>query len=149
MLPQSPFTPTQIHNEPMTTSELAIELDDQPLANSESDAFVFFGATGDLAHKKIFPALHNMVRHGTLNVPVIGLAKSEWTIDQFRNPARDGIEKFGGGVDESAFARLMELLRYIDGEYGTQRPSPPCGSSLKRRSARLTTSPFHPVCSRP
>jgi len=68
----------------MAASEIAIQTEDQPMADSQSDAFVFFGATGDLAHKKIFPALHNMVRHGTLNVPVIGIAKSGWTIDQLR-----------------------------------------------------------------
>ena len=87
MLPQSPLKPTQIHNEPMTTSELAIELDDQPLANSEPDAFVFLERP-EISPKNIFPMLHNMVRHGTLNVPVIGLAKSGWSIDQFWNRAR-------------------------------------------------------------
>jgi glucose-6-phosphate 1-dehydrogenase len=102
----------------MATPEIAIGIEDQPRANPVSDAFVFLGATGDLAHKKIFPALHNMVRHGTLKVPVIGLAKSGWTIDQLRNRARDSIEKFGGGVDEAAFGRLMQLLHYIDGDYG-------------------------------
>jgi glucose-6-phosphate 1-dehydrogenase len=82
-----------------------------------ADAFVFFGATGDLAHKKIFPALQKMVRRGNLNVPVIGVAKSGWSLDQLRARARDSVEKFGGGVDEKAFPKLMELLRYIDGDY--------------------------------
>jgi glucose-6-phosphate 1-dehydrogenase len=82
-----------------------------------SDAFVFFGATGDLAHKKIFPSLQSMVKHGSLNVPVIGVAKSGWTIEQLRDRARDGITKFGGGVDEAAFSKLCELLVYIDGDY--------------------------------
>jgi glucose-6-phosphate 1-dehydrogenase len=82
-----------------------------------SDAFVFFGATGDLAHKKIFPALQNMIKQGTLNVPVIGVAKSGWNLEQLRDRARDGITKFGGGVDEAAFARLCELMVYIDGDY--------------------------------
>ena len=82
-----------------------------------SDAFVFFGATGDLAHKKIFPALQNMVKQGALNVPVIGVAKSGWTVDQLKDRARDGITKFGGGVDEAAFAKLCELMQYIDGDY--------------------------------
>ena len=59
--------------------EVAIETEDQITANSVSDAFVFFGGTGDLARKKIFPALHNMVRHGTLKVPVIG--RSEIGVD--------------------------------------------------------------------
>ncbi|MGB8888502.1 MAG: glucose-6-phosphate dehydrogenase [Candidatus Korobacteraceae bacterium] len=82
-----------------------------------SDAFVFFGATGDLAYKKIFPALQSMVQHGTLNVPVIGVAKSGWTVEQLRERARDSLVKFGGGVDEEAFARLCELLSYLDGDY--------------------------------
>src|SRR5450759_560671 len=82
-----------------------------------SDALVFFGATGDLAHKKIFPALQHMIRRGTLNVPVIGVAKSGWTIEQFRDRARDSLTQYGGGVDEDAFRKLIELLRYVDGDY--------------------------------
>ncbi len=82
-----------------------------------SDAFVFFGATGDLAYKKIFPALQNMVRQGMLEVPVIGVAKSGWTLEQLRDRARDSLVKYGGGVDEAAFSRLCELLSYIDGDY--------------------------------
>jgi glucose-6-phosphate 1-dehydrogenase len=82
-----------------------------------SDAFVFFGATGDLAHKKIFPALQAMVKHGTLNVPVIGVAKSGWTTERLRERARDGVTKFGGGMDPEAFPKLCELLSYIDGDY--------------------------------
>ena len=84
---------------------------------SSSDALVFFGATGDLAHKQIFPALQSMIRHGNLNVPVIGVAKSGWTIDQFRARARDSLAQHGGGVDEPAFAKLIKLLHYIDGGY--------------------------------
>ena len=84
---------------------------------SLSDALVFFGATGDLAHKKIFPALQSMIRRGNLNVPVIGVAKSGWNIDQFRERARDSLVHYGGGVDEAAFAKLVQLLQYIDGDY--------------------------------
>jgi glucose-6-phosphate 1-dehydrogenase len=82
-----------------------------------SDAFVFFGATGDLAHKKIFPSLQAMIKRGNLNVPVIGVAKAGWNLEQLRERARDGITKFGGGVDEAAFAKLVSLLNYIDGDY--------------------------------
>jgi glucose-6-phosphate 1-dehydrogenase len=82
-----------------------------------SDALVFFGATGDLAHKKIFPALQSMIRRGSLNVPVIGVAKSGWNLDQFRDRARDSLAQYGGGVDEGAFAKLTQLLQYIDGDY--------------------------------
>jgi glucose-6-phosphate 1-dehydrogenase len=85
--------------------------------NTPSDAFVFFGATGDLAHKKIFPSLQAMIKRGNLNVPVIGVAKAGWNLEQLRERARDGIQKFGGGVDENAFAKLIELLKYIDGDY--------------------------------
>jgi glucose-6-phosphate 1-dehydrogenase len=82
-----------------------------------SDALVFFGATGDLAHKKIFPALQSMVRRGTLTVPVVGVAKAGWTIEQLRERARDSLKTYGGGVDESAFSKLVSLLKYVDGDY--------------------------------
>jgi glucose-6-phosphate 1-dehydrogenase len=82
-----------------------------------SDAFVFFGATGDLAYKKIFPALQSMIRRGHLAVPVIGVAKAGWTIDRLRERARASLVDHGGGVDEAAFAKLAGLLRYVDGDY--------------------------------
>ncbi|MGC2497589.1 MAG: glucose-6-phosphate dehydrogenase, partial [Acidobacteriaceae bacterium] len=84
--------------------------------NVHSDALVFFGATGDLAYKKIFPALQAMVKRGHLNVPVVGVAKSGWTIDNLRARARDSVEKHGG-IDAAAFDKLMSLLRYVDGDY--------------------------------
>src|SRR5207253_7712804 len=83
-----------------------------------SDALVFFGASGDLVYKKIFPALHAMARRGRLDVPVIGVARSEWTPEQFRARARERVERHGGGVDEVAFAKLRDRLRYVRGEYG-------------------------------
>jgi glucose-6-phosphate 1-dehydrogenase len=86
------------------------------MSGTHSDALVFFGATGDLAHKKIFPALQAMIRRGHLEVPVIGVAKAGWGIDQFRERARDSVEKHGG-VDETAFKKLAGLLRYVDGDY--------------------------------
>jgi glucose-6-phosphate 1-dehydrogenase len=82
-----------------------------------SDALAFFGATGDLAYKKIFPALHAMARRGHLGFPVIGVAKSGWNLDQLRARARESIEKHGGGVNDEAFKRLIAHLRYIDGDY--------------------------------
>ena len=82
-----------------------------------SDALVFFGATGDLAYKKIFPALHNMFRRGTLDVPVIGVAKAGWTRSQLLERARASIQEHGGGVDEAAFATLDKQLDYVDGDY--------------------------------
>ena len=86
------------------------------MSEPHSDALVFFGATGDLAYKKIFPSLQAMVRRGHLSVPVIGVAKAGWTLDQFKARARDSVEKHGG-LDPAAFARLCTLLRYVDGDY--------------------------------
>ncbi len=86
------------------------------MSDRNSDALVFFGATGDLAYKKIFPALHAMVKRGHLNVPVIGVAKAGWTLEQLRARARDSIEKHGG-ADATALATLSGLLRYVDGDY--------------------------------
>src|SRR5437588_10741474 len=87
-----------------------------PNASALSDALVLFGATGDLAYKQIFPSLQQMIRHGNLNVPVIGVAKAGWSLEQFRERAHDSLEKHGG-VDSAAFPKLMELLNYIDGDY--------------------------------
>ncbi len=84
----------------------------------QSDALVFFGATGDLAYKKIFPALQAMVRRGSLDMPVIGVAKSGWTLEQLKARAQDSLEKHGGGVDPDAFRKLVGMLHYIDGDYG-------------------------------
>jgi glucose-6-phosphate 1-dehydrogenase len=86
------------------------------MKDAPSDALVFFGATGDLAHKKIFPALQAMVRRGNLDVPVIGVARAGWTLEQFCRHARDSVEKHGG-VDEAAFAKLCSLLQYVNGDY--------------------------------
>ena len=84
------------------------------------DALVFFGATGDLAHKKVFPALQAMVKRGHLNVPIIGVAKASWNLDQLKARARESLESHGG-VDSAASDKLLSLLRYVDGDY--QDPS--------------------------
>ena len=81
-----------------------------------SDALVFFGATGDLAYKKIFPALQAMVKRDHLDFPVIGVAKAGWNLEQFRARAKDSLEKHGG-LDPAAFEKLSKLLRYVDGDY--------------------------------
>ena len=86
------------------------------MSEVQSDALVFFGATGDLAYKKIFPALQAMLKRGHLDVPVIGVARAGWSLDQFRDRARDSLEKHGG-LDPSAFKKLAALLRYVDGDY--------------------------------
>jgi glucose-6-phosphate 1-dehydrogenase len=84
--------------------------------DSHSDALVFFGATGDLAYKKIFPALQSMVKRGRLDMPVIGVAKAGWNLEQLRGRAHDSLEAHGG-VDPAAFDNLNRLLRYVDGDY--------------------------------
>ncbi len=86
------------------------------MSNAHSDAFVFFGATGDLAYKKIFPALQAMAKRGHLDVPVIGVAKAGWTLERFRARARDSVEQHGG-LDPRGFETLCGLLRYVDGDY--------------------------------
>ena len=83
---------------------------------SHSDALVFFGASGDLAFKKIFPALQSMVRRGHLDMPVIGVAKSGWDLDKFKARAKASIETHSK-LDPTAFAKLCSLLQYIDGDY--------------------------------
>jgi glucose-6-phosphate 1-dehydrogenase len=103
-----------------------------------SDAFVFFGATGDLAYKKIFPALHNMVRHGTLTCPIIGVAKAGWSLDQLRERARDSIQTHGGGVDENVFSQLVRQLHYIDGDYAD-----PNVFRMLRQEMGNAASPIH------
>ena len=81
-----------------------------------SDALVFFGATGDLAYKKIFPALQAMVKRGTLNVPIIGVAKAGWNLEQLKARAEDSLRQHGG-LDQPAWEKLSGLLRYVDGDY--------------------------------
>jgi glucose-6-phosphate 1-dehydrogenase len=104
----------------------------------QSDAFVFFGATGDLAYKKVFPALHSMVKHGTLKIPVIGVAKAGWNLDQLKARAKESIQTHGGGINDKAFAELMQLLRYIDGDY-----SDPATFTQLRQTLGNAKSPVH------
>jgi glucose-6-phosphate 1-dehydrogenase len=82
-----------------------------------SDALVFFGATGDLAHKKIFPALYRMVKRGALTVPVVGVAFSQWDLPRLRDHACDSVAHADGGIDDEALDRFLSLLNYIDGDY--------------------------------
>ncbi len=87
------------------------------MAAPRSDALVFFGATGDLASKQIFPALQAMIRHGHLDVPIIGVARRALTPDQFAQRAHDSLAQHGG-VNDAAFAKLSALLTYVSGDYG-------------------------------
>jgi glucose-6-phosphate 1-dehydrogenase len=86
------------------------------MSSEHSDALVFYGITGDLAFKKIFPALQAMVRRGNLNVPVVGVARSPWTVDQLRQRMRESLEQHGG-VDPAAFEKLSRLLSYVSIDY--------------------------------
>jgi len=85
--------------------------------NLNSDALVFFGATGDLAFKQIFPALQSLVKRHGLNIPIVGVAKAGWNLDQLKARARESVSQHGG-VEEAEFAKLCDLLRYVDGDYG-------------------------------
>jgi glucose-6-phosphate 1-dehydrogenase len=86
------------------------------MAAPQADALVIFGITGDLAYKYVIPALHAMIRRGTLDVPIVGVAKSGWDLEQMRQRVRDSLAS-QGDLDATAAARLLELLRYVDGDY--------------------------------
>ncbi len=86
----------------------------------QSDALVLFGATGDLAYKKTFPALMILLESGQLNLPVVGVGRSPWRRDQFIERARDSLRDYGGGVNETAFSRLAERLDYVSGDYADE-----------------------------
>jgi glucose-6-phosphate 1-dehydrogenase len=104
---------------------------------AESDAFVFFGATGDLAHRKIFPALQALIRTGDLDMPIIGMARAGWTLERLRDRARDGLESHGG-VDAEAFARLSAQLRYVGGDYAD-----PATYERLKHTLGAATRPLH------
>jgi len=103
----------------------------------DSDAFVFFGATGDLAYKKIFPALYAMVRRSGLDIPIIGMARAGWTLDKLRARARDSIEH-GGDFDPGCFEKLAAQLRYVDGDY-----TDPATYTKLKQALGLATRPIH------
>ena len=86
------------------------------MSDVTSDALVFFGATGDLAHKQIFPALQRLAKRDLLNIPVIGVAKSGWTLEQLKQRAQDSVQQYGG-LDPVGFPKLISVLKYIDGDY--------------------------------
>lgn len=90
------------------------------MSQPRSDAFVFFGASGDLAFKKIFPALYAMTRRGHLDMPVIGVANSPLSIEQFRDRARDSLNHHAGKLDEAVVGKLLQRLHYVQGDYSDQ-----------------------------
>ncbi len=102
-----------------------------------SDALVFFGATGDLAFKKIFPALQAMIKRGELNMPVIGMARAGWTLDKLRERAHESLKQ-NGGVDADAFAQLSAQLQYVDGDY-----QDPATYTLLKKELGNATHPLH------
>ena len=97
-----------------------------------SDALVLFGVTGDLAHKMIFPALYGMVRRGVLNVPVVGVASSPWTVTELRARVEESVRQSGLSVDRRSLSRLLSLLRYVSGNYN----DPLTFAALKRELGR-------------
>ena len=107
------------------------------MTNLESDAFVFFGATGDLAYKKIFPALYAMVRRNELDVPIIGMARAGWTLDRLRARARESVEN-GGDFDAGCFDKLAAQLRYVDGDY-----TDPATFTKLKQALGLARRPIH------
>jgi glucose-6-phosphate 1-dehydrogenase len=102
-----------------------------------SDAIVFFGATGDLAYKQIFPALQGLIRDEGLDIPIIGVAKAGWSLDQLKARAEDSLCTHGG-LDTKAFAKLTRLLRYVDGDY-----SDPSTYVRLRQELEDTKRPLH------
>ena len=86
------------------------------MSAGKADAFVFYGATGDLAYKKIFPSLQGMIRRGALDVPIVAVAKESWKLEQLQARVKESLEKHGG-LDPAAFVRMLELLRYVGGDY--------------------------------
>src|SRR5215831_9177611 len=89
---------------------------ERSMTESFANALVLFGATGDLAYKKIFPALQELIKRGRLNVPVLGVARAGWNLDRLRERVRASLSEYGG-MDERAFRQLAEQLRYVDGDY--------------------------------
>jgi glucose-6-phosphate 1-dehydrogenase len=106
------------------------------MENLESDAFVFFGATGDLAYEQIFPALQAMITHRHLDMPIIGVAKSAWSLEQLRARAHESLEKHGC-LDSRAFAVLSAKLQYVNGDYGSPETFRPLRKALGAASRPL------------
>jgi glucose-6-phosphate 1-dehydrogenase len=107
------------------------------MSKVDSDAFVFFGATGDLAYKKIFPALYAMIRRGGLDIPIIGMARAGWTLDKLKARARASIEH-DGDFDAASFEKLAAQLRYVDGDY-----TDPATFTQLKRALGSATRPIH------
>jgi glucose-6-phosphate 1-dehydrogenase len=107
------------------------------MATLESDAFVFFGATGDLAYKKIFPALYAMIHRGALNIPIIGMARAGWSLEKLIDRARDSVQH-AGDYEPACFEKLAAQLRYVDGDYAD-----PATFATLKKTLGLATRPIH------
>jgi glucose-6-phosphate 1-dehydrogenase len=110
-----------------------------------ADALVLFGVMGDLAHKKIFPALYHMVQHGHLDVPVIGVARAGRTNEHLKERVRDSIQQQGGEIDQEALAKLLKLLRYVGGDYEKAGTFDLLKKTLGSASRRRIIWQFHPI----
>jgi glucose-6-phosphate 1-dehydrogenase len=113
----------------------------------QSDACVLFGATGDLAFKQIFPALQAMTRRGHLEMPVIIVARSGWSLDQLKARMRKSLEQHGS-LDGDVFAKLTSRLEYVDGDYGDESTYVRLRTILATRNIRSITWPFRQACSK-
>lgn len=111
----------------------------------EADALVLFGATGDLARKKVFPALYQLSLTGDLDVPVVGVAGSAWGDDGLRKHARAAVEAVTGTIDEAAYARLASKLTLVSGDYRDDRTFAKLAVRLGEKTS--STWPSHPRCS--
>jgi len=123
--------------------------EDVCMADLHSDAFVFFGASGDLAYKQIFPALQSLIQHGQLDLSIIGVSKSGWNLHRVRERARDSL-KHHGGVDKRAFETLSARLDYVDGDYQEKSTYKllPSGARLRKTTASLPRDSSQHVCHR-
>jgi glucose-6-phosphate 1-dehydrogenase len=102
-----------------------------PDSKPRCDAFVLFGATGDLAKRSLYPALHELEKRGRLGIPVIGVARSEWTVDDLRDYVREAVKEFAPhGPDEAALERLLGNLRFVSGDYRDRKTHERLGSEL-------------------
>ena len=108
------------------------------MTEPRSDVLVFFGVTGDLAYKKIFPALHAMSRRGVLDIPVVGVGMSDYSVPQLIERARASITEYGGGVDEAAFSSLASRLQYVRGDYRD-----PAVFARLKAAIGTSTNPLH------
>ena len=121
-------------------------MDNTPDRMMPADALVVFGASGDLAHKMIFPALYALAKRKVLDVPVVGVARSKWSLPQLHEHVKDSLEQAGGIDDPEAFDRLLSLLRYVSGDYGDLATFRALKQAL--RGARHIILPFPPSLSR-